>query len=292
METDHAKLDSPISPNNFKHNNFTSLSTNDNINNSTVYALEIEMEDNPYNSAYQDILFYTLFAPFERDFKDHKILWTSNFLSINGLLAFRVMVFLYILGMAIENGIVYWSEDYLRSFSFLTNWSFMLTLTYFASSILIRFLYRNESERAVLPFGHAELVHQLTFQTCFSFNFCIVVLFWTLVFNPAEYPNASSIYNTVFVHGINCLFIFSDLWLGKMRLYYRHSGWSISIAVIYMIINLTYVLLTGRYLYSTLDWRGVMSAVSVVGAFILILVSITFGRLAIEFRDKFGPSSN
>lgn len=108
-------------------------------------------------------------------------------------------------------------------------------------------------DHAVIPMNKWDLLHCFTWQVAFAWNFTVVALFWSIVYDPSEvYESFSNEVMNIMVHAVDFGLIFIDLFLNKLQFYFRHCIYAIFIAVLYLIVNLAFVLSTNDPLYPVL----------------------------------------
>ena len=234
--------------------------------------------------------FYSFaFGQYGTDFTDARILVSSTVLTEQAFWSWRLSTALFCSIVLVGNGILFWTQDYVKSFSYLTFWTLTLTAGYFCGALGL-LVYRTvmTPKHVVIPFSNWELLFYLSYEVAFMFNVTVVILFWTLVY-PAISEDKSSIgfINNFFVHLSTGLLCILDILFSKMQLYLRHYPWAVLWAFIYMGFNCAYVETTGISLYPTVDWKNAANtAGSLIGALVLMFLAIGLARILVILRNR------
>ena len=141
---------------------------------------------------------------------DREVCLHESFLVSNKFLVFlRMFLFLFSFGIYTQSNIN--RGSFYKDFMYLTYWGEILTMLTFLTLLLDNILHiqgfyqdsKNED-------SHLSRAAHILFETAFSLEFAIVLMFWFAVYPTSTYEKTSFYYTTnVLVHGI-CLTL---LWI-------------------------------------------------------------------------------
>lgn len=173
-------------------------------------------------------------------------------------------------------------------FTYLTHWSALLEVFYFGFAAYATFRATRgggveEEAREVKAGGALSTpwfvrVTWVLFGMVPTVSLTILLLFWTLVYNPAKKLEALS----VVMHGFNYLLVLLDFLVFHQPFYLTHIFIPVLLGVAYAVFSLLYFLgggldPTGQpFIYAVLDWRKAASTVVMLLIIIFILLPILY----------------
>ena len=137
----------------------------------------------------------------------------------------------------------------------------------------------------------SRLVHQLTwilFQMHCSLVLLVDVTVWGLLYWIADESLRKeffSFYNLSW-HGLNAIFIYFDLFINMMPIYFDNAVFVVFLAMIYCLFEWLFYFETGFWDYFFMDTSKVVNIIFYIIIFSLHVVFFAFARLIAKCRDK------
>jgi hypothetical protein len=184
---------------------------------------------------------------------------------------------------------------------FLTNWNHTSIFIYFNLSCYI--CVRNYIARAkstdleaagqqgqssyvpntrLLRFTYGMMEHS------FAWTCLVVVVYWSTEFPNWVHtdPTAMDKFTNACIHAVTFLLITTDLLLNRIEFVWPHLVYTMTISIVYLMVNGIYCRIAGGFIYQILRWNGFMTAVAVVGASLFVSAMYPLGHLICGWRNR------
>ncbi|CAD8175981.1 unnamed protein product [Paramecium pentaurelia] len=195
------------------------------------------------------------------------------------LMIFRLFASFFMTYALIQVSVV--APTFSQNFLYLTLWGGYTTYFYFGL-VSIENVSFYKFNKQFFDQSLWKLCHIL-FIVAFCFELPIMVIYWSYIFPQENGLTINSWLINIDVHSISCILIFVDFILNDIQFQLKQSIVLIVIAIIYLIVNMFYVLVTGIQIYPGINWRNGISYIISV-----ITLGIMFGvfQLGLLYQNK------
>uniref|UniRef100_A0A7S0N942 Uncharacterized protein n=1 Tax=Pyramimonas obovata TaxID=1411642 RepID=A0A7S0N942_9CHLO len=186
-------------------------------------------------------------------------------------IALLVLIFALFVWSSLDMGV---DGDYKYWWIYVTHWSLLVELLYFASAVYTQWRAEEKGE----PSGRwwvylSWILHDIAYPA----SFFVTVNYWLLVYSPPLRAIST------FTHGVNFVVILADTMLSSQAYRLSHGVYFLLYAIVYIIWSLIFHAAKAtnqdgnRYIYSSLDYKEdaggavVTIAIALIGVLVIIL---------------------
>ncbi|CAD8082375.1 unnamed protein product [Paramecium sonneborni] len=195
------------------------------------------------------------------------------------LMIFRIFAAIFMTFALIQVSVV--TPTFSQNFLYLTLWGGYITYFYFGLVSIENFSFYKLNKQffndSMWKFCH------ILFIVAFCFEIPILIIYWSYIFPQDNVHTINQWLINVDVHFLSCILIFIDFILNDIQFQLKQSLALIVIAIIYLIVNMFYVLVTGIEIYPGINWRNGISYIISI-----ITLGIMFGvfQLGLLYQNK------
>ena len=179
---------------------------------------------------------------------------------------------------------------------FLTHWCHkLMSLSFVYNSILVvvRFIQENREKRADDNFFEKNgVLTKISWAMSTAANnlaITVTVLYWSVLYDPNRKGTPLQVYENYDTHLIQTVVTLLDIVISERPWRLCHAVYPELFALVYLVVNVIYVVVSGDYIYPMMDWNNAPgTAVLWIILFIVtIVVSQAFLCLFAFIRGKF-----
>lgn len=202
----------------------------------------------------------------------------SFIISKNKLLFLRMFLFLFSFGIYSMTNIL--NGSFYKSYMYLTYWGEVLTMLTFFTLLIDNILYMQDYYKENQS-SHLSRAAHIIFETAFSYELSIVLLYWLAVYPSSKDEKNSLFYTTnILVHGFCFILLWIENIFNFIEFFPRHMFIVTFIGIAYIIDNVIVVFcINFDTVYSVLTWTDVMSYIYVIGCLIVALLHFYLGMM-------------
>ncbi|KAM3137843.1 hypothetical protein pb186bvf_010086 [Paramecium bursaria] len=166
----------------------------------------------------------------------------------------------------------FYNLEFMKTFVWLTNWGVCCNYLYFWLACIENVTYfLNENKQ----FYHNKLwmAAQFIFMIAITLEIPICIMYWGFIFFVGGFEKIDFLLLEVNIHAIIILLIIIEFYLNDIIIPRKHGLIFIFLSLAYLIVNLTYVLVTELEIYPGVNWRNGLSYIIAVATIILIFIS-------------------
>ena len=156
-------------------------------------------------------------------------------------------------------------QGLLRQIIYLTKWGHNLEIIYFIM------MFIETSKRKGMKVEMYEIDMNKHFlnslhSTLLSGQFVITFFYWIIIFDPASCVDFFSTFRRCYYHLVPLLLISIEFFWNSLQIRNQHLKMIVIFFILYMMVNMTYVLISGISVYDGLDFKNMGSFWFVVQA--------------------------
>ncbi|KAM3137846.1 hypothetical protein pb186bvf_010089 [Paramecium bursaria] len=162
----------------------------------------------------------------------------------------------------------------MKTFVWLTEWGGFCDYLYFWLVSIENLSYLLNDRK---QFFHDQLwvVTQLIFTIAITLEIPICLMYWGYIFPNEGAHSVNFFLLELNLHAIIIILIIIEFYLNDIIIPRKHGYILIFIAVAYLIVNLSYVLITGLEVYPGINWINVLSYIIAIATLILVFLSFS-----------------
>ncbi|KAI8060300.1 hypothetical protein BC940DRAFT_350671 [Gongronella butleri] len=219
---------------------------------------------------------------------------TSHFISVNALLAVRVVLVLY--SGAVQWASIYWMATHFqfeRYFAYFTYLTFIGLHAYFVTTLYHQVRYLLATRRPVsflFQWPCLNYLYVYLYHTVITFNMVTPVVYWALLsydfISKAATNDRMEWWLTPSVHGASLIMVMIEITLNRMIVHTRMLLLVLFTVILYLVLALIYYETEGWLVYSFMDLSQPAHAAMYYGGIFIFIVACFFFQKAIHsLRD-------
>ena len=193
-----------------------------------------------------------------------------------GVLIMNNLLFIYKLG---------YFTFFKESMMYLTHWGHNFEILYFL--LLLQDTHKNKLTKT----KDYEMDMQQSFfshlqSTLLGAQFLITFFYWIVIFD-SNYPRTSfDWYRDIYTHSVPFVLMIIEFFMNRMCIVVKHLKLTFIFVIYYGFINLFFTLITGKPVYSLLDYKDFKSVLFLTGALVTSMLGIALFRIIQPIKMK------